>query len=236
MLNLTESDLEAIQKDSEQGVAPGMGDVQLMVAQIRQLMQNGKNLLVERQALAFLLKRFVDGEHDQDENQAERHMYHDEAQTLLAYLGGNLQGHTLVPDEALRTQHEQIQKLTSDEQEAADLCDRLSDLLRNTAIEVRGPEEPLKRHGFSDLPSRVKTVVSVCDQLKAFAVEMINASFEGCSFDGGDIQDIAVKHGLLMIERREDQCGEVCPCREYGFPAECYRKTSLLLVEDTHER
>lgn len=102
MLNLTESDLEAIQKDSEQGVAPGMGDVQLMVAQIRQLMQNGKNLLVERQALAFLLKRFVDGEHDQDENQAERHMYHDEAQTLLAYLGGQVQGYTLVPDDALR--------------------------------------------------------------------------------------------------------------------------------------
>ena len=103
MLNLTEIDLEAIRKDSEQGVAPGMGDVQLMVAQIRQLMQSGKNLLVERNSLAFLLKRFVDGEHDQDENQAERHMYHDEAQTLLAYLGGELHGHTLVPDEALRT-------------------------------------------------------------------------------------------------------------------------------------
>lgn len=59
-------------------------------------------LLAERNSLAFLLKRFVDGEHDQDENQAERHMYHDEAQTLLAYLGGELHGHTLVQDEALR--------------------------------------------------------------------------------------------------------------------------------------
>ncbi len=44
-------------------------------------------LLAERNSLAYLLKRFVDGEHDQDENQAERHMYHDEAQTLLAYPG-----------------------------------------------------------------------------------------------------------------------------------------------------
>lgn len=59
-------------------------------------------LLAERNSLAYLLKRFVDGEHDQDENQAERHMYHDEAQTLLAYLGGEVQSHTLVPDEALR--------------------------------------------------------------------------------------------------------------------------------------
>lgn len=73
------------------------------------------------------------------------------------------------------------------------------------------------------------------DQLKAFAVEMINASFEGGSFDGGDIQDIAVKHGLLRIEQRADECGEACACREYGFPAECYRKTNLVL-EDSHEQ
>lgn len=60
-------------------------------------------LLAERNALAFLLKRFVDGEHDQAENQAERHMYHDEAQTLLAYLHGDLLGHTLVPDVCLQS-------------------------------------------------------------------------------------------------------------------------------------
>lgn len=59
------------------------------------------------------------------------------------------------------------ERLAADEQEAADLCDRLSDLLRNTAIEVRGPEEPKSRHGFHDLPSRVKTVVAERDQLKA---------------------------------------------------------------------
>lgn len=102
MNHLTDSALEAIKKDSEQGVAPGAGDVQLMVAQIRRLTSSGKDLLVERQALAHLLKRFVDGEHDQEENQAERHMYHDEAQNLLAYLGGKVQAFTLVPDEALR--------------------------------------------------------------------------------------------------------------------------------------
>lgn len=188
-------------------------------------------LLAERNSLAFLLKRFVDGEHDQDENQAERHMYHDEAQTLLVFLGGDLPGHTLVPDAALRAQRDQIEKLMADEQEAGDLCDRLSDLLRNTAIEVRGPEAPLKRHGFADLPSRVKTVVADRDRIKAFAVEMVNASFEGGSFEGGDIQDIAVKYGLLQIEQREDECGEACACREYGFPAECYRKTPLLGAE-----
>lgn len=66
------------------------------------------------------------------------------------------------------------------------------------------------------------------DSLKAFANEMIAAAFEGGSFDGGDIQDIAVKHGLLRIERRNEACGEVCGCTEYGFPARCYRKTDLV--------
>lgn len=66
------------------------------------------------------------------------------------------------------------------------------------------------------------------DTLRAFANEMVSSAFEGGSFDGGDIQDIAVKHGLLRIEQPEEECGEVCACREYGFPTECYRKTRLL--------
>jgi hypothetical protein len=86
------------------------------------------------------------------------------------------------------------------------------------------------------LKKRVEQFETERDQLKAFAVEMINASFEGGSFDAGDIQDIAVKHGLLQIERRDEECGEGCACREYGFPAECYRKTGLLAQEDTHEQ
>ena len=78
------------------------------------------------------------------------------------------------------------------------------------------------------LKKRVEQLETERDQLKAFAVEMINASFEGGSFEGGDIQDIGVKHVLLRIERREAECGERCACREYGFPAECYRKTPIL--------
>ena len=78
---------------------------------------------------------------------------------------------------------------------------------------------PLFRH-----PAEQPTL----DALKAFANDMINASFEGGNFEGGDIQDIAAKHGLLRIETRDEECGEVCACREYGFPAECYRKTDLI--------
>jgi hypothetical protein len=66
--------------------------------------------------------------------------------------------------------------------------------------------------------------------LQDFANEMISAAFEGGSFDGGDIQDMAVKHGLMRIESRDERCGEACSCAEYGFPAECYRKTDLLSI------
>lgn len=67
-----------------------------------------------------------------------------------------------------------------------------------------------------------------CERLRAFSNEIVSGAFEGGSFDGGDIQDMGVRHGLLRIEQREDECGEVCACREYGFPSECYRKTELL--------
>lgn len=131
MNHLTDSALEAIKKDSEQGVAPGAGDVQLMVAQIRRLTSSGKDLLVERQALAHLLKRFVDGEHDQEENQAERHMYHDEAQTLLAYLGGQVQGHTLVPDDLLHAEHERKKALVAENKRLTAACAK-AEMIINT--------------------------------------------------------------------------------------------------------
>lgn len=173
--------------------------------------------------MAFLLKRFVDGEHDQDENQAERHMYHDEAQALLAYLGGEVQGHTLVPDELLRAEHEKKKMLVAENEKLFKLLERLVDQYV-PLTELEGVP------GWSRVVELIE-VVAQRDQLKAFAVEMINASFEGGSFEGGDIQDIAVKHGLLRIDQREDECGEVCACREFGFPAQCYRKTGLLGAE-----
>lgn len=64
--------------------------------------------LAEREELRRLLDCFVKGESDPDENQSERHMYVTEAQSLLAHMGGEIKAHTLVPDEVL---HEQAQEL-----------------------------------------------------------------------------------------------------------------------------
>lgn len=71
--------------------------------------------------------------------------------------------------------------------------------------------------------------------LASFAKEMIDAAFEGGSFDGSEIQEIAVKHGLLKIENRTEECDEVCACREPGFPSECYRKTDLIALKPAAE-
>ena len=61
----------------------------------------------------------------------------------------------------------EVEALRESDQESTELCDFLSVLLGEIAVAVRGPEEPRSRHGFHDLPSRVKTVVGERDQLKA---------------------------------------------------------------------
>lgn len=73
------------------------------------------------------------------------------------------------------------------------------------------------------------------ENLSVFSKEMIDAAFEGGSLDGAEIQDIAVKHGLLKIENRTEECGDVCACREFGFPSECYRKTDLIALKPAAE-
>lgn len=64
--------------------------------------------------------------------------------------------------------------------------------------------------------------------LTAFALELIDGALEGGSFDGGDIQEAGVRHGLLIVEQREESCGEHCSCAEHGFPIECYRLTPAI--------
>ena len=61
----------------------------------------------------------------------------------------------------------EIERLRDSDQESTELCDTLSVLLGSVAVAVRGPEQPKSRHGFHDIPSRVKTVVAERDQLRA---------------------------------------------------------------------
>ena len=71
------------------------------------------------------------------------------------------------------------------------------------------------------------------DRLLAFAREILSAWPEG-GIDGGDLQDIAVEHGLLVPETRHAHCAEECPCalsateEEFAGGVVCYRRAEWL--------
>lgn len=47
--------------------------------------------------------------------------------------------------------------------------------------------------------------------------------------DGGTLQDLAVKHGVIVPVPVKEACGEVCSCAEYDdFPQDCYRLEALV--------
>lgn len=65
--------------------------------------------------------------------------------------------------------------------------------------------------------------------LVAFANAMIDIAFEGGDADGGQIQEAAEKHGLLVKHERQSRCREeFCNCAIYGFPIDCYVRSEQL--------
>ncbi len=76
-------------------------------------------------------------------------------------------------------------------------------------------------------------------KLRAFAREVMEAWPEG-GIEGDDLQEIAVKHGMLAPELRHEPCGEWCKCNagvdvdsgEWERGVECYRRTALLTGEE----
>ena len=106
-------------------------------------------------------------------------------------------------------------------------------IFRRTHIYEGNPS--LEAHGLMTVAQHKRIVAQLAARdagevraLAAFALDLIDGAWSGGSFDGGDIQDAGVRHGLLVVEQREESCGEHCACVEYGFPAECYRLTPNL--------
>jgi hypothetical protein len=58
------------------------------------------------------------------------------------------------------------QRLSTEEEEASAVVDMMAKLLAGVSIAVRGPEEPLKRHSYHDLPERCAALVAERDRLK----------------------------------------------------------------------
>ena len=59
-----------------------------------------------------------------------------------------------------------------------------------------------------------------------FCREALAVAFDGCDLDGGSIQDMAEKYGLVEEVKMTERCGESCICAEMDdFPLTCYRYT-----------
>ena len=75
-------------------------------------------------------------------------------------------------------------------------------------------------------------------KLRAFAQAIMEAWPEG-GIEGDDLQEIALKHGMLAPEIRHEPCGEWCQCNGIGgYDSDgwqrgvtCYRRTALLTGE-----
>ena len=86
--------------------------------------------------------------------------------------------------------------------------------------------------------SMAKNYIADTNKLRAFAVEVMAAWPEG-GIEGDDLQEIAVKHGMLAPETRFEPCGEWCNCNsmncldsdDWKGGVECYRRTALLMGE-----
>lgn len=73
---------------------------------------------------------------------------------------------------------------------------------------------PLLRESTSD---------ELAQGLREFADSMLQVAWEGGCADGADIQEDAIKAGLLREVTRTEPCGEYCPCSEFtDFPTKCY--------------
>jgi len=55
--------------------------------------------------------------------------------------------------------------------------------------------------------------------------ELAQVCWEGGSLDGGELQDLLVKHGVLVETTVEKPCSEWCNCQHNDavFPTTCYR-------------
>lgn len=113
----------------------------------------------------------------------------------------------------------EIDRLEDGEQVADELCAQLSGLLEQIATILRGPAAPKQRHGFADLPSRVKAVVAERDQLaadneslrgscKAMGVDMGKLTRERNSFRRG-AEKLEAENEALRTQAQDAIAGQM---------------------------
>lgn len=96
-------------------------------------------------------------------------------------------------------------------------------------------ESRLMRARMDRLEAENAAMVDNLTKLRAFANELLKDWPDYMGLDGFELQDVAIKHGLLVGSTVTKPCREEgCQCAEYHLEAEmesgvtCYRKSEVL--------
>jgi hypothetical protein len=79
------------------------------------------------------------------------------------------------------------------------------------------------------------------ESLASFVLELLDEWPELSNFDGGDIQDLAEKHKILIPQTMYAPCGEFCNCNQVVYDEEwhdgvtCYHMADWL-ARDAQQR
>lgn len=99
---------------------------------------------------------------------------------------------------------------------------------------IAQPDALLMVAAVNALPALLDTLAAQAAEIEALR-RFVQAAMEPWpmgDLDGGTLQDIAVKHGLLQPVVMKGPCSEECACTEYitadEWPSECYRRTTRL--------
>ena|SRR3990167_6127047 len=93
-----------------------------------------------------------------------------------------------------------------------------------------GASELVNAEHFKTVQEEFERLKGEIENLRSFSRAVMESWPEG-DLDGGDLQDIAEKHGLLKSETVTEPCGENCWCNYHGeFPAVCYKRAAWLLT------
>ena len=134
-------------------------------------------------------------------------------------------------------QNKLVAMLRNDAYEAATIAKHYADenkVLRRERDQARSAISAAT-NAYEVASSIAKSCIEDTNKLRAFASAIMEAWPEG-GIEGDDLQEIALKHGMLAPEIRSEPCGEWCKCNDIGGydsddwkrGVECYRRTALL--------
>jgi hypothetical protein len=132
------------------------------------------------------------------------------------------------------------QPTVTDEMVDAAIAARLEHAVRcvdpEVCVDDHGPHETWHGCNFNAMKAAITAALTTVTDSAAvkFCREIFAVVNEGDDFDGGTLQDMGVKYGLLIPTEMAEPCGPegACNCAEYGdFPQTCYRFTAALTGE-----